>query len=75
MLFMKVHVFCQDSYLTKTKRNVKIRCEEHQDANKDYESAKHLKSNLNDKFSWKILMIYPVNDCIRKNLHESLIAP
>ena len=64
----------KENYIGETKRNVKIRWEEHSDINKISEPSRHLKSNLTHAFTSKVLMTAPINDCVRKNLEVSFIA-
>ena len=42
---------CEQTYIGKTRRNVELRREEHENTSKDSEPAKHLKGNLSHKFS------------------------
>ena len=66
--------YLQRFYIGKTKYNVELRWEEHENTSKDSEPAKHLKENLCQKFSWKILFAAPENKQIRKILEASEIA-
>ena len=65
---------CKENYIGETKRNVKIRWEEHSGINKTSEPSRHLKSNPTHAFTWKVLVVAPINDRVRKNLKVSFIA-
>ena len=52
---------CGETYVGETIRNCKIRCDEHNDVNKNSEPAKHLARNIEHEFSWFILARAPVN--------------
>ena len=65
---------CEQTYIGETRRNVELRWEEHEDISKDSEPAKHLKENLNHKFSLKILLAAPESKRFRKILETSEIA-
>ena len=67
-----------ETYVGKTIRNCKIRCDEHNDVNKDSEPAKHLAINIEHECSWYILAKAPVNTFKRRILEAyfiKLIAP
>ena len=65
---------CEQIYIGETRRNVELRWEEYENISKDSELAKHLKENLNHKFSWKVLFAASENKRIRKILKVSEIA-
>ena len=65
---------CKENDIGETKRNVKIRWEEHSDINKMSEPSRHLKSNPTHAFTWKVLMTAPINDRVTKNLEASFKA-
>ena len=65
---------CKENYIEEIKRNVVIRWEEHSEINKISEPSRHLKSNPTHAFTWKVLMIAPINDRARENLKVSFIA-
>ena len=58
----------------KTVRNVETRWAEHENINKDFEPAKHLRDNVDHTFAWKILSAAPKHFRKRKNLEASFIA-
>ena len=64
---------CEQTYIGQMRHNVELRWEEHENTFKDSEPARHLKENLNYKFSWKILFAAPENKRIRKILEASKI--
>ena len=69
---------CGETYVGETIRNCKIRCDEHNDINKNSEPAKHLARNIEHEFSWFILARTPVNTLKRRILEAyfiKLIAP
>ena len=47
---------------------------EHSDINKISEPPWYLKSNLMHAFTWNVLMVAPINDCMKKNPKVSFIA-
>ena len=57
---------CGETYVGETARNCKIRCDEHNDINKNSEPAKHLAINIEHEFSWYILARAPVNTFKRR---------
>ena len=59
---------CGGTYVGETIRNCKIRCDEHNDVNKNSESAKHLARNIEHEFSWYILGRAHVNTLKRRIL-------
>ena len=65
---------CKENYIGETKRNVKIRWEEHSDINKISQPSRHIKSNPTHVFTWKVLMTVPINDRVMKNLEASFVA-
>ena len=65
---------CKENDIGETKRNIKIRWEEHSDINKIYQPSRHRKSNPTHAFTWKVLMTAPINDRVTKNLETSFIA-
>ena len=69
---------CGETYVGETIRSCKIRCDEHNDVNKNSEPAKHLAGNIEHEFSWFILARAPVNTLKRRILEAyfiKLIAP
>ena len=69
---------CGETYVGETIRNCKIRCDDHNDVNKNSEPAKHLARNIEHKFSWFILARAPVITLKRRILEAyfiNLIAP
>ena len=69
---------CGETYVDETIRNCKIRCDEHNDINKNSEPAKHLARNIEHEFSWFILARASVNTLKRRILEAyfiKLIAP
>ena len=66
--------YLQRFYIGKTKCNVELQWEEHENTSEDSEPARHLKENLCHKFSGKILFAAPENKQIRKMLEASEIA-
>ena len=62
-----------ENSIGETKRNLKIRWEEHLDINKISEPSRYLKSNPRHAFTWKVLMAAPINVGVRKN-EASFIA-
>ena len=65
---------CQELYIDEPVRNVKVRWQEHEDRQKASESAKHLKNNPTNLFSWKVLLLASLNTCIRQNMEALIIA-
>ena len=65
---------CKENYIGETKRNVEIRWVKHSNINEISEPSRHLKSNPTYAFTWKVLMIAPINDRVRQNLEASFIA-
>ena len=57
-----------------TRRNVELQWEEHENTSKDSEPGKHLKKNLNRKFSWKISFTAAENKRIRKIYEASEVV-
>ena len=64
---------CSGNYIAETKRNVEIRWNEHENPNKDSESAKHLIDFPDHKFDWKILFAAPTNTKLCKIFESSVI--
>ena len=52
---------CGETDVGETIRTCKIRCDEHNDLNKNTEPAKHLARNIEHKFTWFILARAAVN--------------
>ena len=50
-----------------------VRCDEHNDVNKNSEPAKHLARNIEHKFSWYILARAPVKTLKRRILEACFI--
>ena len=65
---------CGQTYIGETKRNVELRWDEHNDAQKSSEPAKHLFHHPTHSFTWSIIMSAPQNIRVRKNLEASFIA-
>ena len=65
---------CGQTYIGETKRNVELRWDEHNDARKSSEPAKHLFHHPTHSFTWSIIMSAPQNLRVRKNLEASFIA-
>ena len=65
---------CEQIYIGEMRHNVELQWEEHENTFKDSEPAKHLKENLNQKFSWKIFFATPENKQIHKVLEASEIV-
>ena len=66
---------CQESCIGETVRNIEINWQEHEDAQKDSEPAKHLKNNPTHSFTWKVLLPASSITRIRQNMKASIIAP
>ena len=49
-----------------------IRCQEHEDTQKDSEPAKHLKNNPTHSFTWKVLFPVSSNSRIKQNMEASI---
>ena len=49
------HCCCDQNFIGGTVNNAKIRWNEHEDENSEFEPAKHLKANPNHKFTWTII--------------------
>ena len=47
---------CQEPYIGETVRNVEIRWQEHEDTQKDSETAKHLKNNPTHSSTLKVFL-------------------
>ena len=62
------------NYIGQTKRNVEIRCAEHNNPSLNSEPAKHLIRYSDHMFSWKILCNASSSAGLRKNLEASFIA-
>ena len=52
---------CVETYVGETIRSCKIRCDKHNDINKNSEPANHLARNIEHESSWFILARAPVN--------------
>ena len=59
---------CGETYIGETIRNCKVRCDEHNDINKNSEPANHIARNTEHKFSWFILARAPINTFKRRIL-------
>ena len=64
---------CGHSYIGETIRNVNVRWDEHNPINGNSEPSKHLQSNINHSFVWKILTNAPKVSFKRKILEGYLI--
>ena len=72
---MKVLVFViKHYYIGESRRNVRIRWDEHEDPKKDSELAKQLRNHPGHSFSGKILLSASANNHIRKIMEASMIA-
>ena len=58
---------CGSRYIGETKRNAKVRWNEHNNPTKSSEPSKHLQCNINHYFTWAVRKT-------RKNLEASYIA-
>ena len=58
---------CQESCIGETVRNIEKNWQEHEDAQKDSEPAKHLKNNPTHSFTWKVLLASSIRH-IRQNM-------
>ena len=56
------------------KRNVHVRWNEHNNPTEKSEPARHIKSNIEHAFEWKVIMSAPLNKVTRRNLEAFLIA-
>ena len=65
---------CGASYVGETKRNVHVRWNEHNHPLGKSEPARHLRSNIDHVFDWKVLMSAPTKKGTRRNLEAFLIA-
>ena len=65
---------CQESYIGESVRNIEIKWQEHEDTQKDSETAKHLKNSPTHLFTWKFLLPASLIRCIRQNMVASIIA-
>ena len=65
---------CGEGYVGETKRNAETRWSEHNNPDKDSEPARHLRSNIDHVFEWKILMSAPHNTRLRKYIEAGIIA-
>ena len=61
-----------ETYVSEKIRNSKIRWNEHNEANKNFESAKCLARNIEHEFSWYILTRPPENTLKRRILEHTL---
>ena len=61
---------CGETYVGETIRYCEIKWDEHNDVNKNSESAKHLATNIEHEISWYILARAPEN--IRQNFGSIL---
>ena len=52
---------CLTNFMGETKRNVETRWNEHENQNKVFEPAKHLRDFPNRKFNWEILPMAPTS--------------
>ena len=66
--------YCGSRYIGETKRNAKVRWNEHNNPTKSSEPSKHLQSNINHYFTWAVISNAPKNTKIRKNLEASYIT-
>ena len=57
-----------ETYVGENIRNCKIRWDEHNEVNKDFESAKHLARKIEHEFSWYVLTRAPENTLKRRIL-------
>ena len=65
---------CGSLYIGETKRNAKVRWNEHNNLlTKTSEPSKHLRSNINHCFTWVVISNAPKNATTRKNLEVSYI--
>ena len=62
------------NYIGETKRIVETWWNEHENPNKDSESAKYLREFPDHKFDWKIFLTAPKNVKLRKILELSMIT-
>ena len=53
---------CNSTYIGETKRNVEIRWFEHSKPSEKSEPAKHLKSNHDHGFKWKVIVNAPIDN-------------
>ena len=60
-------------YVCETIRNCKIKCDEQNDVNKNFEPAKELARNIEHEFSWYVLATAPENTLKRRILEEYFI--
>ena len=65
---------CSSGYIGESKRNVKIRWNEHNNPTKSSEPSKLLRSNINHCFTWAVILNARKNAKTRKNLESSYIA-
>ena len=54
--------------------NAEVRWNEHNNPTKSPEPSKHLRSNINNYFTWAVISNAPQNAKTRKNLEASCIA-
>ena len=65
---------CGSRFIGETKRNAKVRWNEHNNLTKSSELSKHLRSNINHYFTWTVISNAPKNVKTRKNLEASYIV-
>ena len=65
---------CGSRFIGETKRNAKVRWNEHNNLTKSSELSKHLRSNINHYFPWAVISNALKNAKTRKNLDAPYIA-
>ena len=74
MLFTKTQSVCNEIHIGKTRRNARIRWDEHEDPKKESEQVKHFRYCSDHSFFWKILLPAPANNHVRKITEVSMIT-
>ena len=64
---------CGSRYIGETKRNAEVRWNKHNPA-KSSEPSKHLRSNINNYFTWTVISNATKNAKTRKNLEAALLS-
>ena len=59
---------CGSGYIGEISRNTEVRWNEHNNSIKSSESSKHLRSNIDNSFTWDVISNTPRNAMTKRNL-------